>query len=188
MSDIRSKKCVFISHCILTQGVMAAGLVRHFPGPVKPVVQFCLDHDISMVQMPCPETICLSGGLGRSPRGKKWYEENGLRETAGIIAAGQVAYMRRLLDDGFEILSIIGVEFSPACAVTFLNKGRAIHRDEGIFVEELRRTMKEFDIDIPFMGISQRWHKKLQSDLEALLHRPRSPRAKSKSKPVAALA
>ena len=82
MSDVRSKDCVFVSHCMLAQGVMANGLVKHFPGPVRPVLQFCLDHDINIIQMPCPETLCASGGLGRDPRGKKWYEQNGMRETS----------------------------------------------------------------------------------------------------------
>ena len=43
MADIRSRKCVFISHCILAQGVMADGLVKHFPGPIRPVIEFCLE-------------------------------------------------------------------------------------------------------------------------------------------------
>lgn len=169
MVDVRSKKCVFVSHCILAQGVMADGLVKRYPGSVKPIVQFCLDNDISILQMPCPETLCASGGLGRSPRGKKWYEESGLRETSKIIATGQVEYMERFHDAGFQILAIIGVEFSPACAVNYLNKGPAIYRDQGIFIEELRRAMKEREFDIPLMGISQRWHKKMVVDLQHLL-------------------
>lgn len=173
MADIRSGRCVFVSHCILAQGVMADGLVKHYPGAVKPVIQFCLDHEIGIMQMPCPETLCASGGLGRTRRGKQWYEENGLRLTSKDIADGQVEYMKNLLEGGFEILAIIGVEFSPSCAVNFLNKGRALYRDQGIYVEELQRAMKEQDIDIPFIGISQRWHKKMERELQELVSIPR---------------
>jgi predicted secreted protein len=157
---------------MLAQGVMAEGIVKHFPGPVRPVIQFCLDHDISIMQMPCPETLCASGGLGRSPRGKKWYEENGLRQTSREIAVSQAKYMRRLVDSGFEILAIIGVEFSPACAVTFLNKGRTIHRDEGIYIEELKRATKQEKIQVKYIGISQRWQKKMLRDLQELVAQP----------------
>jgi predicted secreted protein len=174
MSDIRARNCVVVSHCILAQGVMADGLVKHFPGPIKPILQFCLDNDIAVMQMPCPETLCAAGGLGRMRRGKQWYEKNGLRNVAGEIADGQAAYMQRLIDGGFRILAIIGVEFSPACAVTFLNKGPAVYRDEGIYVEELRRAMKDRDIEVPFVGISPRWHKKMVVDLRKLLEHPRS--------------
>ena len=174
MADIRSRNCVFVSHCILAQGVMADGLVKHFPGPIRPILQFCLDNDIAIMQMPCPETLCAAGGLGRTPRGKQWYEKNGLRNISSEIAAGQAAYMQRLSNGGFQILAIIGVEFSPACAVTFLNRGPAIYRDQGIYVEELRRAMKERDIEVPFMGISPRWHKKMVVDLQKLLELSRS--------------
>ena len=169
MSDIRSKRCIFVSHCLLAQGVMAEGIVKKFPSLVKPVIQFCLDNDISIMQMPCPETLCDSGGLDRKPRGKKWYLENGLRSTSKSIASGQVEYMSKLMDSGFEILAIIGVEFSPACAVTYLNGGTRIYRDEGIYVEELKAEMSKMNIAVPLMGISQRWHLKMARDLKELL-------------------
>ena len=153
---------------------MADGLVKHFPGAIRPVIEFCLDNDIAIMQMPCPETLCAAGGLGRTPHGKQWYEKNGLRNVSREIAAGQAAYMQRLSNGGFQILAIIGVEFSPACAVTFLNRGPAIYRDQGIYVEELRRAMKERDIEVPFMGISPRWHKKMVVDLQKLLELPKS--------------
>ena len=130
----RSTKCVFLSHCLLAQTVRAKGLAKHFAATVKPVIQFCLDHDVNMVQMPCPEVLCPAGGLGREPHGKTWYEERGLRLTCAVIAKTQAAYARELVDQGCQVLAIIGMEFSPACAVTYLNKGRALHRDQGIFI------------------------------------------------------
>ena len=75
---------------------MAEGVVRHHPAMMRPVVEFCLANDINIIQMPCPETNCAAGGLGRQPHGKSWYERNGLRETAANIAAGQLDYMERL--------------------------------------------------------------------------------------------
>lgn len=167
--DIRSKRCVFVSHCIMAQCVRAEGLARYFPGAVKPVVQFMLDNDINIMQMPCPETLCNAGGLGRQPHGKKWYEDNGLRPTAARIADGQAAYMKALVDQGFEILAIVGMEFSPACAITFLNRGPVIYRDKGIYIEELERALTEAGLDIPQIGVNQRALRKLDRDLAGLL-------------------
>jgi predicted secreted protein len=154
---------------MLAQCVMAEGVAKHFAAMVKPVVQFCLDHDINIMQMPCPETLCAAGGLGRSPRGKVWYEQNGLRETSASIAAGQAAYIDRLRKGGFEVLGVVGIDFSPACAVNYLNKGRTIVRGEGIYVEELKRELAALGIELPFIGVAAKWSKKMVRDLEALL-------------------
>ncbi|HEX8481143.1 MAG TPA: hypothetical protein VF650_04495 [Allosphingosinicella sp.] len=167
--DRRSRRCVFVSHCMLAQCVMAEGVAKQYAAIVKPVLEFCLRHDINIFQMPCPETQCASGGLGRSPHGKAWYERNGLRDTSRTIAEGQLAYMQRLRDAGMQIMAVIGVDFSPACAVNYLNKGRAIVRDEGIYVEELKAGMAARGFEVPFIGINARWSKKMAADLERLL-------------------
>lgn len=173
--DIRSRRCVFVSHCILAQCVRAEGLAKYFAGPVKPVVQFMLDNDINIMQMPCPESICAAGGLGRDPHGKKWYEDRGLRETAAKIAHGQVKYMKALVDQGYQILAIIGMEFSPACAVNYLNRGPVIVKDSGIYIEELRRELDAASLSIPMMGVNQRALKKLDKDLRSLISPADSP-------------
>lgn len=179
MPDARSRRCVFVSHCMLAQCVMAEGVAKHFAAMVKPVVQFCLDHDINIMQMPCPETLCGAGGLGRSPHGKSWYEQNGLRETSASIAKGQAAYIARLREAQIDVLGVVGIDFSPACAVSYLNKGRSVIRGEGIYVEELKRELQELGIELPFIGVSARWTKKMIRDLEALLAAADGPRQES---------
>ena len=165
----RSHKCVFVSHCILAQVVRAEGLAKYFPAAVKPVVQFCLDHDINIMQMPCPELTCTAGGPGRKPHGKAWYEKNGLRITASGIASDQADYMEQLIDSGYQVSAVIGMEFSPACAITFLNRGPVIYRDRGIFIEELKAELRKRGLEIPFVGVNQRALKKLQRELDAVL-------------------
>jgi predicted secreted protein len=156
---------------MLAQCVMAEGVVRHHAAIMRPVVEFCLANEINIIQMPCPETNCAAGGLGRKPHGKGWYERNGLRETAANIAVGQLDYMERLRAAGIQILAVIGVEFSPACAVTYLNKGRSIVRDEGIFIEELKKGMIERGFEIAFIGVAAKWERRIERDLRALLAR-----------------
>jgi predicted secreted protein len=150
---------------------MASGIVKTFPALIKPVVQFCLDHDINIMQMPCPETLCAAGGLPRVPHGKAWYEKQGLRATARQIAINQAQYMRKLVDTGTMVLAVVGVEFSPACAVNYLNQGRTIQRGEGIYVEELKAALLTNKLSIPFLGISQRWQRKMGRDLATLLQK-----------------
>ena len=166
----RSNKCLFISHCLLAQVVMAKGLVKLSPAIVKQVVQFCMDNDINIFQMPCPEFLCAAGGPGRNARGKGWYEKNGLRETSSQIAKEQAKYMVKLTRAGLEVLAIIGVEFSPACATIYLNKGRRIVKGKGIYIEELERELKLQKLQVPFIGVNQRWKRKLEKQLEDILH------------------
>lgn len=165
----RSQKCVFVSHCLLAQITVAKGLAKISPAMVKQVVQFCLDNDINVFQMPCPEINCKAGGVERDLHGKKWYEDNGLRNTSEQIAKEQACYMQKLISAGANILAIIGVEFSPACAPTYLNKGRSITRSKGIYIEELIAELKLQGLDIPIIGINQRWHRKVQRQLNELL-------------------
>ena len=165
----RSKKCVFISHCLLAQVIVAKGLAKVSPAIVKPIVQFCLSNDINIFQMPCPEVLCEMGGLERQLHGKMWYENNGLRKISTRIAKEQVNYMKELINAGLDILAIIGVEFSPACAPTYLNKGRSVIKDKGIYIEELQQELKLQELQIPFIGINQRWHKKLEKQLNGIL-------------------
>lgn len=167
--DIRSDRFLFLSHCLLAQAVRAKGLARYHPAAFKPVLQFCLENDINIVQMPCPEALHHAGGLDREPHGKKWYEDRGLRAQACEIAKGQAEYMKALLDQGYKVLAVVGLEFSPACAVQLLNKGPIVYREQGIFVEELKRHLIERHIDVPFMAVHPRGPKKLARDLKSLL-------------------
>ncbi len=165
----RSNKCVFISHCLLAQAVMAKGLVKLSPAIVKQVVQFCMDNDINIFQMPCPELLCAAGGLGRDIHGKGWYEKKGLRETSSQIAKEQVNHMVELARAGFEVLAVLGLEFSPACAPTYLNKGRRIIKGKGIYIEELEQELKLQKLQVPFIGVNQRWTRKLEKQLSEML-------------------
>ncbi|MBW8038380.1 MAG: hypothetical protein FVQ85_00075 [Planctomycetes bacterium] len=165
----RSRKCVFVSHCMLAQVVMAKGLVKHSPAIVKQVVQFCMDNDINIFQMPCPELLCAAGGLGRDVCGKGWYEKNGLRETSSLIAKEQVNLMVKLIRAGLNVLAIVGVEFSPACAPSYLNKGRCILKGKGIYIEELERELELQKLRVPFIGVNQRWTIKLKKQLSEIL-------------------
>jgi predicted secreted protein len=164
---IRSNNYIFLSHCLLAQGVKASGLVKEFPAVHIPIIQFCLDNNLNIIQMPCPEVMAPCGGINRKPKGKAWYEEHGLREISKKLAKEQAAYMKSLIDNGKNVLGIVGVEFSPACATRLMNKGRSVTHGKGIFVEELILEMS--GLNIPLIGLHPRGPKKILKDLNGLL-------------------
>ena len=57
-NDGRSKKVVFVAHCFLNQNSISDGTAI-YPAANKDVVDFFLNGDIGIVQMPCPEICCL---------------------------------------------------------------------------------------------------------------------------------
>ena len=162
----RSEHCVLLAHCILAQTVRADGCEK-VPAAVRRVVEFCLDNDLNMIQMPCPETrFC---GLPREPHGKKWYEQQGLRKICRIIAAEQAVYARQLVDAGKIILAIIGVEFSPACST--VKNNNSVYRQHGIYMEELEVALEIRGLCIPAISINPDWRNRLERDLADILEK-----------------
>lgn len=165
MTDIEvSQRCVFIAHCMLAQTVRAEGCAKA-PAAIKRVIEFLMEHEINIMQMPCPESIML--GIAREKHGKKWYEEKGFREVCRDIARNQVNYMKALEIDGKKIVGVIGVTFSPACS--FERDNGSVYRQEGIYGEELRAAMKHFNIDAKMISVNPDWKDKLEADLLSLL-------------------
>ena len=78
--------------------------------------------------------------------------------------------MVKLIRAGLNVLAIVGVEFSPACAPSYLNKGRRILKGKGIYIEELERELKLQKLRVPFIGVNQRWTIKLKKQLSEILY------------------
>ena len=61
-TDVRSKKVVFVAHCLLNQNSISDGTAV-YPAAFKDIINLFMDNDIGIVQLPCPELCCL--GLDR---------------------------------------------------------------------------------------------------------------------------
>lgn len=61
-NDGRSKKVVFIAHCLLNQNSISDGTAV-YPATFKEIIDYFINADIGVIQMPCPELSCL--GLDR---------------------------------------------------------------------------------------------------------------------------
>lgn len=73
-ADGRSRKVVFLAHCLLNQNAISDGTAV-YPAAFRELVQFFLEHQVGIVQLPCPELCCLGRtvetGWARSPRSQK---------------------------------------------------------------------------------------------------------------------
>lgn len=129
LSDQRSKRVVFLSHCLLNENTRYLGGACQ-RGATPSVVRECLERGYGMVQMPCPEQHAWGGVLKRhllrhfGSQGTVLYRMRGLllpillgytrlvyRRLARQVA-GQIADYTSC---GFEVVGIVGVDGSPSC-------------------------------------------------------------------------
>ena len=158
LDDARKRKVVFLSHCFLNINTrFPQGCA--FPGANVPLVNTLLKHDLGIIQMPCPEFLCM--GLEKEQYGE--IPEAELRECFRDIAAGVVDQIEAYLGLGYEIGGIIGMNPSPSCGVE-VSKGKGTmlgldndtseKEESGVFIEELMKLTTQRGIaDLPFFGI-----------------------------------
>ncbi|MBU1202756.1 hypothetical protein KKH39_01805 [Patescibacteria group bacterium] len=148
----RSKRFVFLSFCATAQGVRAQGIVRKYPAIITPVTEMLTRHKINMVQMPCPELIF--DGFCRRPCHKTHYDKVSNRAVCRQLAQTVVGQMILFKDNGNELMAVLGIDFSPSCAVDLIYGEKRQHlRGSGIFVEELQSLMHKQSLRVPMIGI-----------------------------------
>jgi len=129
--DQRSRRVIFLAHCLLNENVRYLGGARR-GGAVSEILQPCLEHGIGIVQLSCPEQHAWGGVLKRrlllfygSERMLRhrlrsvllplmlWYTKRIYRKLAKQ-AAGQIQDYDKA---GFSVLGVIGVDASPSCGI-----------------------------------------------------------------------
>lgn len=157
LSDMRSRKVVFIAHCFLNTNTRFPG-GSGYPGATIPLIELLMQSGMGIIQMPCPEYGCF--GLEKELYGElsEAQVRSGFRNMARSVADQIEAYRRM----DYEIAGIIGMNPSPSCGVevtkgkdTMLGTGRDTSEKDGsgVFIEELRQLLVERDLsNIPMFG------------------------------------
>jgi len=168
--DIRSQRVAFVPFCLVCQAFQAEGIVRNHPAIVKPILQVLMENDINIIQMPCPESLFggLEHGLGRRPQSHRKYDTPEFREFCGSLADGVLHTVKALLNKGLQVVAILGIEYSPSCAVNYQFEGRTVHR-QGIFIRLLGERLQAEGTNIPFVGINRRGVRPAEQKLKELL-------------------
>jgi predicted secreted protein len=167
LKDSRSGKVIFLSHCILNENTRYLGGACR-AACIREIVEKCLDKDIGIVQMPCPEQIAWGGVTKRlmllayGAKGTLFYRILSLffpvfllytrvifrrlaRETAGQI--------RDYLASGFSVVGVMGIDGSPSCGVSkTLDMRRSFESAacidvESVTVEQMNSIISECLID-----------------------------------------
>ncbi len=141
LTDQRGRRVVFVAHCFLNTNTRFPGGCA-YPGATEPLVEYLLHSGYGIVQMPCPEFLCL--GLEKEQYGL--IPETELRAGFKQLAQSVVDQVQAYLDHGFQVAGIIGMNPSPSCGVEVTKgKGTMLGIDRelgerggpGVFSEEL---------------------------------------------------
>jgi len=148
----RSKKIIFISHCIFNQNAKAVGKEKS-SGSIRELVDILSESDVGVVQLPCPQISFNGGnGIGRPPSTKDSYDKKAYRTHCRKLAKDILIHIEKYLRANYNVLGILGVEFSPTCAVYQLENGKKIGPGKGIFTEELENEMRKKNFQVPIVG------------------------------------
>lgn len=149
----RSKKVVFVSHCLLNQNTRASKQEK-FPGIVKDIVELFMEADVGIVQLPCPQIVHNGGGIDRKFKSGKFLCENGYRTECKKMSISIIKQIEKYLKEDYNVVGIVGVEFSPTCAVHRVNNGRKNVPGKGILIEELETKMQKKNFQVPIIGVN----------------------------------
>ena len=121
--------------------------------------QYLAQHDLGIIQMPCPEFLCV--GLEKELYGE--IPESELRDCFRNLASGVVDQIEAYLRLGYEIAGIIGMDPSPSCGVSAskgkgtmlgLDRDTSEKEEAGVFIEELMTlAVQRGIVKLPFFGI-----------------------------------
>lgn len=146
------KKVVFVPHCILNQNVRAVGNEKS-NGTIKEIVNFFAEAEVGIVQLPCPE-VEFDGGLDRQLKTKENYNNEIYRKCCREISLKILKEVRKYLDKEYKVVGILGVEFSPTCAVYRIENGKKIFPGKGILMEELEKEMQKENFQVPIIAVN----------------------------------
>ena len=161
--DGRSKKVVFIAHCLLNQNAISDGTAVR-PAAFEQLTYALLEREIGIVQMPCPELCCLGLDRGDEAGGQRDVLEENTRIRAEMQKPRAHGRLTALVEQvmwqigeyhrhGFEILGVIGANRSPNCGVETTSAGNVETAGMGRFMDALSRAMEEAGISIPMTGL-----------------------------------
>ena len=162
-TDGRSKRVLFVAHCILNQNAISDG-TADYPAAYVEVVRALLDAGVGVVQMPCPELCCL--GLDRgdplgaqrpvtveNTRIRRALEEPPAAEKLAALVDQVVFQLAEYRRHGFEVLGVVGVNRSPSCGVeTTSEDGREV-AGRGAFLGAIERALVERGLSVPVLGL-----------------------------------
>lgn len=164
-TDGRSKKVIFLAHCLLNQNAISDGTAV-CPAAFGELIQLLLDREVSVVQMPCPELCCLGldrGDVHRADRPvveentriRRAMEEDSPRQKREALADLVAEQVQEYHKHGFQVLGIVGANRSPNCGVETTSDFDREVEGRGAFMEAIAQRLEVAGISVPMLGLKR---------------------------------
>ena len=155
--DLRSKRIVFVSNCILNANNKVREFAR-YPGMFSEVVRTLDKYGVGIQQMPCPEVL-YAGNL-RWWSSRELYDNAGFRRFCRELARQTADYLENYQLAGYQTLAILVCDGSPTCGYSisssYENGGghpaepvRSLKPLPGVYTEQLLSEISERGLALP---------------------------------------
>lgn len=160
--DGRSQKVAFLAHCLLNQNAISDGTAV-CPAGFPEMLSYLLEHGVGIVQMPCPELLCLGLDRGDPQGAERPVVVENTRIRRAMAQAEPSRRLARLVEDtiaqlleyrryGLQVVGILGANRSPCCGVDTTSQDDQEVPGMGVFLEALSRRLEEVGWQIPMVG------------------------------------
>jgi predicted secreted protein len=120
--------------------------------------------DVGIVQMPCPELLCLGLDRGNRDGSRSPILEENTRIRLMMNQRSAKGKIRQLVQHllvqmleyrkyDFQIRGIVGVNRSPSCGVETTSKNNQEVEGPGVFIDALRHELNKHDLKVRMVGI-----------------------------------
>jgi len=166
--DVRSRRMVAVIDCVLNQNVRDAGAAVS-PAMNWDVLTLCREHDVGIMQMPCPEQACL--GLARTRQAglsiREVLDIEAGRQCCARLAGETVDRIQSFVEAGYQVLAVLGGNpGSPGCAVHHGANG--LLDSSGVFIHALQAELETRHIELPMLAMRDHDRALLSQDIERL--------------------
>lgn len=162
-TDHRSKRVIFVAHCVLNQNAKIDGCAR-YPGVMRELAAYLVESDLGIVQMPCPELVCLGldrqadAGQARTVESEDTrvgfrMNEAAANSTCARLAEEMIGQIQEYTRNGFEVVGILGINGSPTCGVETTWYDGEERPGPGVFIRNLQMYLRSREAGIPLRGV-----------------------------------
>ncbi len=160
---------VAVIECLLNQNARDAGAACS-PAMAGSVVDLCREHQVGLVQLPCPEMACLGlqrrRAAGQSIR--QALQTPACQQASAEIATQATDRLQAYAEAGFKLLAVLGGNpQSPGCAVCADGDGQ-MAPEAGLLMRQLQADLQRRGMQVPFLGMRDSDAALLGSDLKRL--------------------
>lgn len=160
--DGRSRKVAFLAHCLLNQNAISDGTAVR-PAGFPEMVSYLLEHGVGIVQLSCPELLCLGLDRGDPQGAERPVVVENTRIRRAMAQAEPSRRLAQLVEDtmtqlleyrryGFQVVGILGANRSPCCGVDTTSQDDQEVLGMGVFLEALSHRLEEVGWQIPMVG------------------------------------